>query len=177
MGSCRIHSAHRTGEALGSDTQTHTHAHARTRSRVNPACACVCGLTHAHARTHAHTRTHTHAHAHTRARTHTHTHTYLGHAHTRTYAHTYIYRARTHVHTHIHRYLGVRRACALALTRYSSRLDFCARINHPCIAPPPTYIAHTVAIRLQSYCAIFDPPPSPPFVCHTPYNIVHGNMA
>jgi len=37
---------------------------------------------------------------------------------------------------------------------------------------PPTCIAHTIAIRLHVYCAIYDaPPPDPPFVCHTIYNI------
>jgi len=43
-----------------------------------------------------------------------------------------------------------------------SRLCFCARINHPFIASP-TCIAHTVAILLQYYCAIFDPLPTPRF--------------
>jgi len=43
-----------------------------------------------------------------------------------------------------------------------SRLGFCARINHPLIAPP-TCIAHTVAILLQCDCAIFDPLPTPRF--------------
>ena len=44
------------------------------------------------------------------------------------------------------------------------------------LSPPPTCIAHTVAILLRYYCAIFDPPPDPLFVCHTPYHIVHRNI-
>jgi len=43
------------------------------------------------------------------------------------------------------------------------------------LLPPPTCIAHTVAMLLQYYCAIFDPPPTPRFLCHTPYNSVHSN--
>jgi len=42
------------------------------------------------------------------------------------------------------------------------RLCFCARINHPFIAPP-TCIAHTVAILLQYYRATFHPLPTPRF--------------
>jgi len=33
----------------------------------------------------------------------------------------------------------------------------------------PTCIAHTVAIRLHDYCAVYDPPPRPPFCM--PYTI------
>jgi len=43
-----------------------------------------------------------------------------------------------------------------------SRLGFCARINHPFIAPPAC-IAHTVTLLLQNHCAIFDPSPTPRF--------------
>jgi len=46
-----------------------------------------------------------------------------------------------------------------------SRRGFCARINPPCIAPPLTCIAHTIAILLHGYCAKYDPPPDPPSVC------------
>jgi len=48
-----------------------------------------------------------------------------------------------------------------------SLLGFCARINQLFIAPP-TCIAHTVAILLQYYCAIFEPLPTP-----SPYAIHH----
>jgi len=43
-----------------------------------------------------------------------------------------------------------------------------ARINHPFMVSP-TCIAHTVAILLQYYCAIFDLPPTPPLCM--PYTI------
>jgi len=53
---------------------------------------------------------------------------------------------------------------------------FCARIN-PLFNTPPTCIAHTIAILLHDYCAIYDPPPSElPFVCHIPYNNGDGNI-
>jgi len=42
--------------------------------------------------------------------------------------------------------------------------------------PPPTCIAHTVAILLQYHCAIFEPSSDPPFLCHTPYDIGHSNI-
>ena len=38
------------------------------------------------------------------------------------------------------------------------------------ITPPPLALS-TIAIRLQYYCVMYDPPPDPPFVCHTPYNL------
>ena len=40
----------------------------------------------------------------------------------------------------------------------------------------PTCIAHTIAMLLRDYCVIYDSPPDPPFVCHTPYNIGNGNI-
>jgi len=58
----------------------------------------------------------------------------------------------------------------LALTRYcftSTRLS----TNHR-----PACIAHTAAILLHGYWAMYDPPPDPPCVCHTPYNIGNGNI-
>jgi len=58
--------------------------------------------------------------------------------------------------------LGVNPSSAWPLQDILSLLGFCARINHPFIAPP-TCIAHTVAIRLRCYCAIFAPLPTPHF--------------
>jgi len=42
--------------------------------------------------------------------------------------------------------------------------------------PPPTRIAHTIALLLHAYCVIYDPPTDPSFVCHTLYNIGYGNI-
>jgi len=42
--------------------------------------------------------------------------------------------------------------------------------------PLPICIAHTIAILLHGYCAIYDPPPSYPFVCYTPYKSGIGNI-
>ena len=42
--------------------------------------------------------------------------------------------------------------------------------------PTPTCTARTIAIRLHVDCAIYDVPPDPPFVSHTPYNIGNGNI-
>ena len=44
------------------------------------------------------------------------------------------------------------------------------------LLPPPTCIAHTIAILLHDYCAIYDPPSEPSFICHIPYNIGDGNI-
>jgi len=57
---------------------------------------------------------------------------------------------------------GLTRVAPRPIHDILSRVCFCARINHPFIAPP-TCIAHTVAILLQYYCAIFDPLPTPCF--------------
>ena len=44
-----------------------------------------------------------------------------------------------------------------------SRIGFCARINHPCIAPPPpTCTVNTITILLHDYCATYDAPRRPP---------------
>jgi len=40
---------------------------------------------------------------------------------------------------------------------------------------PPTCKAYPIAIRLHDHCAIYAPP-TPPFLCHTPYNIGDGNI-
>ena len=47
------------------------------------------------------------------------------------------------------------------------------------LLPPPAGIAHIVAMLLQEYRAIYDPPslpPDPPCVCHTPYNTGSCNI-
>jgi len=43
------------------------------------------------------------------------------------------------------------------------------------LLPPPTRIARTIARPLHDYRAIYDPL-RPPCVCHTPYNVGHGNI-
>jgi len=50
-----------------------------------------------------------------------------------------------------------------------------ARINRPFIISAAC-IAHTVAILLHSYRAIYDPLPNPPVVCRAPYNIGNNNI-
>jgi len=59
----------------------------------------------------------------------------------------------------------------LASTRYcfTSRL-MCT--NQSWFIPPPTRIAHTVALLLHDHCAIYDPLPRPPFCM--PCTIQHG---
>jgi len=52
---------------------------------------------------------------------------------------------------------------------------FCARINHPCVAPSHLHCPHycnTIACLFRSIRR----PPNPPFVCHTPYSIGNGNI-
>ena len=52
---------------------------------------------------------------------------------------------------------------------------FCARVNHPCIAPPTAY-----PTLLQYYCTTIaqrtPPPAAPTVVCHTPYNTGNANI-
>jgi len=52
---------------------------------------------------------------------------------------------------------------------------FHALINHLFIAPAACF-AHTITTLLYEYCAIYDPPPRPPFVCHAPYHNGYGNI-
>ena len=44
------------------------------------------------------------------------------------------------------------------------------------LLPPPTCKAYPLAILLHGHCTIYAPLPTPPFVCHTPYNMVDGNI-
>ena len=44
------------------------------------------------------------------------------------------------------------------------------------LPPRPIYKAYPVAILLHDHCAIYAPPPTPLFLCHTPYNIGDGNI-
>jgi len=53
--------------------------------------------------------------------------------------------------------------------------SFHALVNHPFIALS-ICIAHTIVILLHDQCAVYDPPPDPPCVCHTPYNIGNVNI-
>jgi len=41
---------------------------------------------------------------------------------------------------------------------------------------PSTCKAYPIAILVHDHCAIYAPPPTPPVVCHTPYNIGDGNI-
>jgi len=63
----------------------------------------------------------------------------------------------------------------LAFTRYSLLRGFCARMNHPCNTKPAC-IAHTIAILLHDYSAVYDPRSDILFGCHIPYNIGDGNI-
>ena len=53
--------------------------------------------------------------------------------------------------------------------------SFVVAVNQPCIAFP-TYKAYPFAILLHDHCAVYAPPPTASFVCHTPYNIGDGNI-
>jgi len=44
------------------------------------------------------------------------------------------------------------------------------------LLPPPTSKAYPIAISLHDQCAIYARPPTPPCLCHTPYNIGDGNI-
>ena len=45
------------------------------------------------------------------------------------------------------------------------------------LLPLPTCISRTIAILLHVFSARYDaPPPDPPFVCYTLYNIGNGNI-
>ena len=50
--------------------------------------------------------------------------------------------------------------CRLAFTRYSftSQLSCTSHSSLYCLAPP--CIAHTIAIQLHDFCALYDPPPA-----------------
>ena len=64
----------------------------------------------------------------------------------------------------------------LTLTRdcFTSRLLCTDQSSSYC--PPPTCIAPTIATRVHDYCAIYDAPPDPPFVFHTPYDTSNCNI-
>ena len=56
-----------------------------------------------------------------------------------------------------------------------SHVFVCARINHPFIYPAHSHYPHycnTIARLLRHVY----PPPDPPFICHTPYNICDDNI-
>ena len=58
---------------------------------------------------------------------------------------------------------GVLRAGLLIVWRLQDIVllrGLCARIND-LVSAPPTRIAHTIALRLHDYCAIYGPPPPP----------------
>jgi len=63
------------------------------------------------------------------------------------------------------------------LQENGSLQGFCARVNHPNIAPPPRPALPT---PLQYYCTSIaqytTPPPDPSCMCRTPYNIDDGNI-
>ena len=44
------------------------------------------------------------------------------------------------------------------------------------LLPPPTCNAYPIIILSHAHCSIYAPPPTPPFLCHTPYNIGDGNI-
>ena len=63
-----------------------------------------------------------------------------------------------------------------AFTRYSFTSSRVCTNQSSFDCPPPTCIAHLFAHLLQNYCAMHAPPPDPPFVCHTSYNISNCNI-
>ena len=44
------------------------------------------------------------------------------------------------------------------------------------VLPPLTCKACPIAVLLRDHCALYAPPPTPPFLCHTPYNIGDDNI-
>ena len=78
-----------------------------------------------------------------------------------------------------HEHLGLTRGAFLRASSIWPIQDIlslvcvCARITHPFITPARPHYPH--------YCntsvgAIYDPPPDPPCICYTPYNISKDNM-
>jgi len=65
---------------------------------------------------------------------------------------------------------GVNDAQISQVGLYKIVLYFLAVVHESIILlfTPPTCIARTIAIFLHTYCAIYDAPPPPSFVCHTP---------
>ena len=89
-------------------------------------------------------------------------------------------------------YLGGR-GVALALGLYNLFFHFFGfcKNQSSIFIPPPICSTHTTAILLRDLCAIYDlpptlplyaihhtilPPPDPPVICHTPYNIGNDNV-
>ena len=70
------------------------------------------------------------------------------------------------------------RACARGVGPHKMLCYFEAHVHESIIfdCSLPTRIAHAIALLSHDYCAIHDPPTDPPFMCHTPYNIGHGNI-
>jgi len=67
-----------------------------------------------------------------------------------------------------------RHLARLQLGLYKILLYFKAFVHETIILLllPPTCTARTNAVLVNVYCSIYDAPPDPPFVCHTPYNII-----
>jgi len=65
---------------------------------------------------------------------------------------------------------------ALALYKIFFYLFLCVQESTIPLVPPPIYITHTTAILMRNVCAIYDPPPEPPYWCDTPYNIGNDNI-
>ena len=65
----------------------------------------------------------------------------------------------------------------IAFTRccFTSKLYCASQLSLHC-SPPPTKPTLMHAILLHDHCAIYVPPIDLPYICHTPYNIGHGNI-
>jgi len=72
----------------------------------------------------------------------------------------------------------VQRPTSRRIGRYKTFFHLEAFVHKSIILVLPliTCIAHTIAILLHDYCAIYDPPPDPPCISHTPYNIGNDNI-
>jgi len=68
--------------------------------------------------------------------------------------------------------------CNLRVGIYKIFFHFVAFVHESIllVLPSSTCTAHSIAVLLHGYCAKYDPPPDPPFVCHTPYNIGECNI-
>jgi len=66
--------------------------------------------------------------------------------------------------------------CARVKSSVRFFIGVCARVSHPCIAPPPKlYCPHYCNTIARPLCNV-RLPPVPPFVCHTLNNISNDNI-
>jgi len=75
-----------------------------------------------------------------------------------------------------HRACGEKPGNQLAFTRYCFTIKPDRGSQIILLLTSPACKASPNAILLHVHCALYDTPPDPSFVCHTPYNIGNGNI-